>query len=115
MLAAFDEQIVWDNRATNAPADLAGAYVGKETVIRIIERWVGTWSDYRFEVEELIDAGERVLLRVWEAGRGKGSGVALERRWAMTWTLRDGRVAHVAVYDDLGQARAALVQRSERG
>ena len=107
MFEVFDEEIVWDNRGTNAPADLAGAFRGKREVIRTVESWVGTWLEYDFAVEELIEAGDLVLLGAWERGRGKGSGVALERRWGMVWTFRDARVVLAEAYDSLAQACAA--------
>jgi ketosteroid isomerase-like protein len=107
LFALFDDELVWDNRGTNAPADLAGTYQGKRAATRIIERWVGTWADYEFDIEELIDGGDTVLVGVREIGRGKGSGVPMERRYGMAWGFRDGRIVHVAVYDSLADARRA--------
>jgi hypothetical protein len=40
-----------------------------------IREWVGAWNDYRYELRELIDAGDRVFVRGWQSGRGKESGV----------------------------------------
>jgi ketosteroid isomerase-like protein len=108
MFEFFDEDIVWDNRQAGAPADMVGVHTGKRDVTRMIERWVGTWLNYTFGVDELIDAGEHVLLGVRETGLGKGSRIPMEHRFWMAWTLRDERVVRCAVYDDLAQARRAL-------
>ncbi len=50
-----------------------------------------TWADgARLEVEELIDAGDKVLVLVRFGGRGKTSGVEVEVLVWNLWTFRDG-------------------------
>jgi ketosteroid isomerase-like protein len=53
-----------------------------------------TWADgARLEVEELIDAGEKVLVLVRFSGRGKTSGAEVEALVWNLWTFRDGEPA----------------------
>jgi ketosteroid isomerase-like protein len=85
---------------------------GRAAARQIIESWVGTWLEYTFDVDELVDAGEVVLLAVKETGRGKGSGLPMEHRFCMAWTIRDGRVVRCVCHDDLAHARAALASPS---
>jgi ketosteroid isomerase-like protein len=108
MFELFDEDVVWDNRHAGAPADMVGVHRGKQEVTRMIERWVGTWLNYAFGVDEVIDAGEKVLLAARETGLGKGSGIPMEHRFCMAWTFRDERVVRCEVYGDLAEARSAL-------
>ncbi len=50
-----------------------------------------TWADgARVEVEELIDAGDKVLVLIRFGGRGKISGAEVEALVWNRWTFRDG-------------------------
>ena len=68
--AMLDEYVVWDHRGQPAP-DLDGVYFGREAVIKASRHYWGTWTDYRVEVEELLDAGPSVVVILRERGRGK--------------------------------------------
>jgi uncharacterized protein len=46
-------------------------------------------SDFRMDVERLIDAGDRVVVIATMRGRGSSSGVEIERRHGSVWTIRD--------------------------
>ena len=49
------------------------------------------WADgARLEVEELIDAGDKVLVLIRFGGRGKLSGAEVEALVWNLWTFRDG-------------------------
>lgn len=108
----FDEEIVWDITPFALPDGLPmlerGVYRGKRDVIDLIRGYVGTWSDYRFEVEELTEIGDSVVLLVHEMGRGRGSGAPMEHRHCLVWTFRDGRIVRGEDYSDKAQALAAL-------
>jgi ketosteroid isomerase-like protein len=65
------------------------------------------WEDFRFEVEELIDAGDKVVVVVRLVGKGRGSGVRLDQRDIHVVKLRDGRAVHIAVYRDRAEALEA--------
>lgn len=41
--------------------------------VEAVRTWSGTWEDYSSEVEQIIDAGERVVVVDRQSGRGKGS------------------------------------------
>ena len=50
-----------------------------------------SWADgARVEVEELIDAGDKVLVLIRFSGRGKTSGAEVEALVWNLWTFRDG-------------------------
>jgi ketosteroid isomerase-like protein len=87
----LDEYVVWDVRAYPG-VDLGPVHVGREDVIKSSRHYWGTFDDYRVEIEEIIDAGQSVVLVVREVGRGKGSGAPVERRQAQVWTFRDDRI-----------------------
>jgi ketosteroid isomerase-like protein len=107
-LSLIDPEIEWVPEP-DAPDD---AYRGHEGVRQSLRRWVGTWEDYSFEVDEIVELGDQVLARLRQRGRGKGSGVEIEATQFNVWTLRDGRAVRMRMF---GQEREALeaVGRSE--
>ena len=55
----------------------------------------GAWADFEFDVQELIDAGESVVMVLRQVGRGKGSGAPVEMTMGWLYTFRDGRIIRV--------------------
>jgi ketosteroid isomerase-like protein len=58
----------------------------------------------RFEPQEFIDAGDRVLVVTQATTRGKGSGVEVEMRFSSVWTIRDGKAVSLVSYDTHAEA-----------
>ena len=89
-LAAYDPEVVFDVslRPEGRP------YYGRDGVAEALRVWTGTWEDWRLAVEQVIDAGDKVLAVVRESGRGKGSGVEINQRVFGLFTLREGKIVH---------------------
>jgi ketosteroid isomerase-like protein len=104
----LDEQVICDTRGyPTFSADSEGVYVGRAAVIDANRHYWGTWDDYDLEAEELIDAGSSVVCVVRERGRGKNSGVPVERVWAQVWTFRRGRIIRWELFGDKAAALEA--------
>jgi ketosteroid isomerase-like protein len=108
LIDLLDEDVEWDNTKPNVPADHMGIHRGKAAVRWIMESWVGTWDAYEFDVEEIVAAGEHVVLAVHERGRGKASGIPLDSRYCLVWSFRNERIVRGASFDTLADALAAL-------
>ena len=66
------------------------------------------WADgARLEVEELIDAGDKVLVLIRFGGRGKMSGAEVE---ALVWNLWDFRDGEPVRWTYLGEGRAEALE-----
>ena len=68
------------------------------------------WIRPRFwirEVEELIDAGDEVVAVIREREVGRASGVPVETTHLAVWTLADGKVVQMQMFDDRQQALEA--------
>jgi ketosteroid isomerase-like protein len=89
----------------------AGTYHGHQGVIQAFANWMGTWEDYRVEVEELTDLGDHVLARTRHHGRGKGSGVEVEQRIFQLWSLQNDKVVRARMYYDEAEALEAAGRR----
>jgi ketosteroid isomerase-like protein len=87
-------------------------YRGPEAMGRAWADWLSSFDDFGVHAEEIIDAGERVLVMVRFSGRGKGSGVSVEdvagERGANLFELRDGKVVRLLLYPDRDVARREI-------
>jgi uncharacterized protein len=96
---AIDEDVVWDLRDTASPE--AGVYHGREAVREFYERWSSAFSDWNFEIDELIDAGDQVVAFVTERAHGRGSGAEVEMKRANVTTFGDdGAIVHFRSFSD---------------
>jgi ketosteroid isomerase-like protein len=90
-------------------ADFEESYRGREAAFAAYSAWIDSWDDYRREPRELIDLGDgRVLILLFESGRGKESGVPVEARLAMLLTFRSGKVVRHREFSDWQQALDAV-------
>ena len=105
--ALLDDDVVWDF-GDYPILDFDPVYVGRDAVIEASRHWWGTWTDYRLDADELIDAGSSVVVVVHEQGRGKTSGAPFEQRWAQIWTFRRGRIIRWEMYPDKASALEAV-------
>jgi ketosteroid isomerase-like protein len=104
----LDDDVVLDMRRQPAPG-LDGVYVGREAVVRASRQWWGTWTDYSLEAEKIVEAEPDMVLSLCERGRGKGSGIPYERRFAQVWTFSsEGKVVRWEIFPDEAAALAAV-------
>lgn len=76
----------------------------------VMEQWAVFWEefdDFWFEADELIDAGEQVVLLWRHGGIGTSSGIRTEQAGGTVFGLRDGRIHHAIVYADRAGALQA--------
>jgi ketosteroid isomerase-like protein len=72
------------------------------------------WERHSLDVEAYLDAGDRVVVLWHERGRGKRSGVEVETRTAVIYTVRGDEVIEVQGYMDRQQASKPWGCRSSR-
>jgi ketosteroid isomerase-like protein len=68
---------------------------------------VGAFEKWDYEAGKLIDAGDAVVARVHQWGRGKASGVIVENRFWQVWTLREGKAIKATRHTDKTEALKA--------
>lgn len=87
--------------------DFAGEWRGLDGLRLATVEYLNVWEDYRFEVEEMIDLGDRVLVLERQTARGKRSGAVISQEVGTLLTLRDGRITRWEYYWERPEALAA--------
>ena len=101
-LAALDEEIEFVS-----PPDVTGSgrvFHGHQGVREGVASFMGTWTDYHYEVRNMIDCGDEVLVEGWQRGRGRGSGVEVSEWIYTVWTVHGGSVIRQRMFRDRDQA-----------
>ncbi len=75
-------------------------YEGVDGANRFLDDWVGAWDDWELEIEEIFDAGDKVVVVVHQRGRARATGMTLDMVFAQIWTIRDGRLARMDMYSE---------------
>jgi ketosteroid isomerase-like protein len=114
--AAGDMETVFEWVAPEVEWDFSNAqtwveepvYRGYDGILQFFRKWTEEWEDYRFEFEEVIDAGDKAVVVVRDEGTSKSARIKLERRHAEVWTLRENRVVRIEPFDHKHQALEAV-------
>ena len=86
----------------------AGMYRGKEAVRQYNEHLWAQFESLRIEVQELVDAGDRVVVVSTQHAIPKGGGQQeIHVHMAEVWTVRDGLLAERHSYSTKGEALEA--------
>ena len=102
-LAAIDPQVeVHDQDIPDADG-----YRGHEGMFRWQADWDSSWESWRWEPEEFIDAGDRVVAVLRVYAKGRGSGVEIERLDGAVWTVRNGKGIRLDYYGSKAEALEA--------
>jgi len=84
-----------------------GAYHGPEGVATYMRGFLEAWTHVTMKAEELIEAGDSVLVHVIQRGVGDASGVETELRYFQLWTFRGGKVIRLESIRDRAEALEA--------
>ena len=109
--SAVDPDIEWDaSRLAEMIPDLAEVYRGHDGVRAYWRRWLEAWKDLEFEVEELRDAGDEVVLLIRnqrQTGRHSGIVTGLPP-YAMVFTVRAGKLVRWRTFPNQESALKAV-------
>jgi ketosteroid isomerase-like protein len=87
---------------------VGGRYLGLSGLRSAWLDWIEAWESYWVEVEDMIDAGDDVVVLVRDHGRRAGMDTEVSVRGASVWTVRDGKVRRAAFYPDRAHALEAV-------
>lgn len=83
----------------------SGMYVGPEEIAAYTRDYLlKPWADFTMEAEEMVPAGDSVLVTVRQSGVGRTSGVPAELRYFTLWTFRGRKVIRIESFRELARA-----------
>ncbi|MGJ7490568.1 nuclear transport factor 2 family protein [Variovorax sp. ZT4R33] len=107
MMAHVSPQVRWTEMA-GFPC--AGVWIGPQAVVDNVFAVLGkAWEGYRFELELLIDGGDRIVGTGSYHGTYRATGQQMQARVAHVWTLSAGSVVAFEQFTD-----TLLVDRAMR-
>jgi ketosteroid isomerase-like protein len=81
---------------------------GPGGVRRFFDEWGSAFEEFRFEIEETIDAGDNVMVMAAVAGTGKDSGAPVKTpSFGQVWTFAEGRLVRMEAFPNRVEALAA--------
>jgi uncharacterized protein len=95
---------------TTTPSELTvepATYRGHDGLRRYFESFYEIMDEVRFEPDEFIDAGDRVVVPARLVARGRDTGIEAVQQLAFVWTLRDGKGLRLETYATRAEALAA--------
>jgi len=99
------EDVRW-HTAEGHPLRGDGPWIGRDTVVaQIANPLYGDWDGYATHVEELIDAGDRVISLGRYRGTYRPTGRTLDAEVCTIFTVRDGLVSEFRQFTDTAQFR----------
>ena len=100
-----DPDIEWDMSRLTPDGQVYRGHAGVRKFWRV---WAGTWDDFEFSIDKIVDAGGgEVVVRIHQAGTGRGSGAAVNFDFGQLWTVSDGMIVRFRAYPDFEQALEA--------
>ena len=109
VLAEYDPEVVWDISQAPARKIIGEPYVfhGLKELRSFFRQWYVAWKHVEPDLEELIDAGEKVVSIETTRGRGRTSGANVELAHGAVWTIREGKIAQVVWFGSRAEALEA--------
>jgi ketosteroid isomerase-like protein len=80
---------------------------GREGFLEAVTDWVESFAEWGFTAKQYLDAGDRVLVRFRQWGRGETSAIAVEGPVWVLYTLSEGSITHLEIYNDEDHALEA--------
>jgi ketosteroid isomerase-like protein len=85
-----------------------GDEVGREGMVDFMRTWAEDFSDFAFEVEEVIDAGENAVVAIQrQAATGRASGAPVEMHTATIFRLETRQVVRIEIFVNPAEALEA--------
>ena len=106
MMAEVSPQVRW-TEMEGFPC--AGTWVGPQAVADSVFAVLGEqWEGYRFELESLVDGGERVIGIGSYHGTFRATGKPMRARVAHVWQLQGGKIVAFEQFTDTLLVRRAM-------
>ena len=95
LLTIFDPDLVTRRLA---PMPDPGEWYGLEGMLAVLTEWTDTFGEFTMRGEEYIDAGDQVIVRIVQTGRGDDSGVPVTGTFWFVLGVRNQKVVTLDMY-----------------
>lgn len=103
VLGCLDPDIVWLEAEGNPYAD-GNPYVGPDAVAQgVFARCIGEWDGFAVAVDELLDAGDTVIMLGRYHGTYKATGLAQHTQVVHVWRIANGAAVRFQQFADTRQ------------
>jgi ketosteroid isomerase-like protein len=82
-------------------------YHGIDGLRQMYADWTADFEEFEMEPLDFIERGDRVFVEMLQRGTGRASGVTVEGRYCLAFTVAGGKVTHQDAYLTRDQAMAA--------
>ena|SRR5690242_641097 len=94
---------------TNSIGPFIGTYKGHAEVRGLWNQIMEAWDEFRPEIVEVVESGpERLVTLDRVQARGVQSGIAIESTSATLWTVTEGRIAQMKMFQTKREALKAV-------
>jgi ketosteroid isomerase-like protein len=107
VLMGWDPGSEYHPSADLMPPDLETVFHGHDGYFRLWRYWLDAFEDIRWDPEEILDLGDKVLVRTQQRGHGSGSGVPASRPVFQLFTFRRGLIVRQEDFLDRSKALEA--------
>jgi uncharacterized protein len=102
--ALLDPDVEWVNAPDAVEPGTRRGVDGFTTALAMVN---DTFDGPDLEIEDVIDAGEQVVVIGMLRGQGQSSGISVEQQQGYVWTVRDGRAVRFAWFNSAEEALEA--------
>jgi ketosteroid isomerase-like protein len=107
----YDADVVYHPREDEPEASV---HVGRDSFERLIQGFVDSFAEITFDVEQVVDAGDRVVAATILNGRGAASGVEVHEPYVFVYAVRDGLIVEGWEYRTIEEALATIENQPDR-
>jgi ketosteroid isomerase-like protein len=83
-------------------------YEGHEGFIRFTDSDWEAFEEVTYEPREFIEKGPYVIVRIRQAGRGKGSDVGIDEQIVNVWKMSAGKCVELRIHSTMDEALEAI-------
>ena len=104
-MSFLDPDVIYED--ANLPDHIGEVYRGHEGIVRAAERWIEPFEWLLIELEQIVDAGDRLVSIHRARSKARYTGIEFDTPLAYLWTFRDGKVIHFRSFREPGEALEA--------
>jgi ketosteroid isomerase-like protein len=105
-LEIYDPQVVYHEQP-GTPLDTAEVLRGLDQVRASVTSYIAEFPDFHSEIDELVDAGDKVVCVQRWTGTGRSSGLSVDLEEVIVFTFENGKITEGKVYPDRASALEA--------